>query len=118
MIVCDGFSGNLVLKTAEAASVQIRVLLSDSLARHPLARLGYWMMHKVLRDLLRRTDFREIGGSLLLGLNGIALASHGASNAGTLTQAVVLAQACAEGGLMQALTAEFSRENLEIHASG
>ena len=118
VIVCDGFVGNLVLKTAEAASVQIRVLLKDSLARHPLARLGFWLMHRVLRDLLRRTDYRQIGGSLLLGLNGIAVACHGASNAATLVQAIGMAQDCLKGGLVERLRAEFSRQAVDLPASG
>ncbi|MEE8433665.1 MAG: phosphate acyltransferase PlsX [bacterium] len=118
VIVCDGFVGNLVLKTAEAASMQIRVLLKDSLARHPLARLGYWLMHRVLRDLLRRTDHREIGGSLLLGLDGIAMACHGASNAATLVQAIRMARDCLKGGLVEQLRAEFSRQAVGLPASG
>jgi len=118
VIVCDGFVGNLVLKTAEAAGVQIRVLLKDSLARKPLARLGYWLMQPVLRDLLRRTDHREIGGSLLLGLNGVAVACHGASNAATLVQAIGMAQDCLKGGLVDRLKAEFSPRPVGLPASG
>lgn len=107
VIVCDGFAGNLVLKTAEAASAQIRMLLKDALRRHPLARLGSWLMYGVLRDLLRRTDHREIGGSLLLGLNGIALACHGASNASTLAQAIEMARICVSEKLVAALRSDF-----------
>lgn len=118
VIVCDGFVGNLVLKTAEAASVQIRVLLKDSLVRNPLARLGYWLMQPVLRDLLRRTDYREIGGSLLLGLNGIAMACHGASNAATLEQAIHMARDCVQEGLVEQLRTEFSRQAMDLPASG
>lgn len=118
VIVCDGFVGNLVLKTAEAASLQIRVLLKDSLSRHPMARLGFWLMRSVLRDLLRRTDYREIGGSLLLGLDGIVMACHGASNAATLAQAIHMAQTCLKGGLVNQLRAEFSRPAVDLPASG
>ncbi len=118
VLVCDGFVGNLVLKTAEAAGQQIRVLLKDALARHPIARLGSWLMFGVLRDLLRRTDHREIAGSLLLGLNGIAMACHGGSNATTLTHAIGMARDCVAGDLMGSLRAEFPRDAVGVPASG
>jgi glycerol-3-phosphate acyltransferase PlsX len=110
VLVCDGFVGNLVLKTAEAADTQMRVLMKESIARSPLARLGALLLRGVFRELQRRTDYREVGGSLLLGLNGVALVCHGASNARTLFNAAQVAVRCVEGGLVQALGAEFARQ--------
>lgn len=109
VLVCDGFVGNLVLKTAEAADTQMRLLMKESIARSPLARLGALLMRGVFAELRRRTDYREIGGSLLLGLNGVALVCHGASNARTLSNAVQVAAACVSGRLVEALAAEFAR---------
>jgi phosphate acyltransferase len=109
VLVCDGFVGNLVLKTAEAADAQLRLLMKESIARSPLARLGALLMRGVFAELRRRTDYREVGASLLLGLNGVALVCHGASNARALFNAVQLARACVEGRLVGALGAEFAR---------
>ena len=107
VVVCDGFVGNLVLKTAETVGAQMRLLVRDSTARSPMARLGAWLLQGVQGELLRRTDHREIGGSLILGVNGVAVVAHGASNARSLINAMRLARDCAEGGLVKALAAEF-----------
>ncbi len=109
VLVCDGFVGNLVLKTAEAADTQMRLLMKESISRSLLARLGALLMRGVFSELRHRTDYREVGGSLLLGLNGVALVCHGASNARTLFNAVQVAARCVEGGLVGQLAAELAR---------
>lgn len=111
VIVCDGFVGNLVLKTAEAADAQMRLLMKDSIASSPWSRLGFWLIQGVLREVRRRTDYREVGGSLLLGLGGIALVCHGASNARALENAIATAVRCVQGGLTAALRERFAAEN-------
>jgi phosphate acyltransferase len=117
VLVCDGFVGNLVLKTAEAADTQMRLLMKESIARHPLARLGALLMRGVLGEVRRRTDYREVGGSLLLGLNGVALVCHGASNTRTLVNAAKLAERCVSGRLVEALGAEFARHSAALSAA-
>jgi phosphate acyltransferase len=109
VLVCDGFVGNLVLKTAEAADAQMRLLTKEAIARHPLARLGALLMRGVYGEVRRRTDYREVGGSLLLGLAGVAMVCHGASNARTIFNAVRVAAQCVSGGLVGALEAECER---------
>ena len=108
VIVCDGFVGNLVLKTAEAASLEIRLLIKESTFRSPLARLSYWMSRGIFLDLARRTDYREIGGSLLLGLKGVAMVCHGASNARTIHNAINLASHCSEKRLLEEINGQFN----------
>ncbi|HKI98469.1 MAG TPA: phosphate acyltransferase PlsX [bacterium] len=110
VLVCDGFVGNLVLKTAEAADTQMRLLMKESIARSPVARLGALLMRGVFAELRRRTDYREVGGSLLLGLGGVALVCHGSSNARTLFNAVQVATQCVQGRLVETLGAEFARQ--------
>jgi len=118
VIVCDGFTGNLVLKTAEAAGQQMRMLMNEALAASPWTRLGHWLTRGALQEVRRRTDYREVGGSLFLGLQGVALVCHGASNASTLINAVNLARQCAEANLVEALRAEFLRDGHGATATG
>ena len=101
VIVCDGFAGNLVLKTAEAAGANLRMLLRESIPGSLLARLGHRMMRGFLLDLARRTDYREVGGSPLLGLKGVGIVCHGASNPRTLFNAIRLAVQCVERRLVE-----------------
>jgi glycerol-3-phosphate acyltransferase PlsX len=108
VIVCDGFVGNAVLKTAEGIGQQLRLLTRETLTRSPLGWIGYLLMRRLFAELARRTDYHEVGGSPLLGLNGVAIVCHGSSQARTIASAIVIAQRCAESGLMQALAGELN----------
>lgn len=116
VIVTDGFSGNLVLKTAEAANDQVRALTKEAMARSPLARIGYWFMRGVYRDLERRKDYREIGGSLLLGVKGVVMICHGSSNARALKNAIRAARQVVESGLIERMAVAF-RERVPAAAA-
>lgn len=101
VIVCDGFAGNLVLKTAEAAGANLRMLLRESIPGSLLARLGHRLMRGFFLDLARRSDYREVGGSPLLGLRGVGIVCHGASNPRTLFNAIRLAEQCVQRRLVE-----------------
>ena len=101
VIVCDGFAGNLVLKTAEAAGANLRMLLRESIPGSLLTRLGHRLMRGFFLDLARRTDYREVGGSLLLGLRGVGIVCHGASNPRSLFNGIRLAVQCVERRLVE-----------------
>ena len=103
VIVCDGFAGNLVLKTAEAAGANLRMLLRETIPGSLSARLGHRLMRGFFLDLARRTDYREVGGSLLLGLRGVGIVCHGASNPRTLCNGIRLAVQCVERRLVEAI---------------
>jgi glycerol-3-phosphate acyltransferase PlsX len=116
VIVTDGFSGNLVLKTAEAANDQVRMLTREATALSPLARIGYWLMRGMYRDLERRKDYREIGGSLLLGVNGVVMICHGGSNVRAMRNAIRAARQCVESGLVERMARVF-RERMPAAAA-
>ena len=109
VLVCDGYVGNLVLKTAEAVGGQMRLLTRESLARSPLALLGYWLLRGLMNELSRRTDYHEIGGSPLLGLRKVALVCHGSSGARTIQAALGAAAACVEQDLVRGIIEELAR---------
>lgn len=111
VVVSDGFAGNLVLKTAEAASSEVRLFLRESVFRSPARRLGYWLLRGFFLDLARRTDYREIGGSLLLGLRGVAVVCHGSSNARTIQNALGLAARCAARNLVAEISRDLPRQS-------
>jgi len=82
VVVTDGFTGNVVLKSVEGAAEVIMSMVREEIERAgPLARLGAAFMLKPLRRLKRRTDYAEYGGAPLVGVNGVALICHGGSNA-------------------------------------
>src|ERR1700745_2410453 len=79
VVVCDGFVGNVILKTCESISVAIFKWLKDELTRTPMRKLGAFLARKSFRTIRDKTNYEEYGGSPLLGVNGICIIAHGAS---------------------------------------
>jgi phosphate acyltransferase len=79
VVVCDGFVGNVILKTCESISVAIFAWLKHELARTPMRRLGALLARKSFRTIRDKTNYEEYGGSPLLGVDGICIIAHGAS---------------------------------------
>jgi len=81
VIVCDGFVGNVALKTSEGLAKMISQFLREEFTRGPFSRLAALVALPVLRSLRRRLDPRQYNGASLVGLNGIVIKSHGGTDA-------------------------------------
>ena len=81
VVVCDGFVGNAVLKSAEALAQLLGRMLREELKRSVRRRLGYLFARPAFDALRRRTDYREYGAAPLLGIEGGCFIGHGRSNA-------------------------------------
>ena len=88
VITCDGFIGNLVLKTSEGVASTISQLIKDYIRKSPIAITGALLMRKVFRLLKQEIDYAEIGGAPLIGIKGCAIVSHGKSNARAIENAI------------------------------
>src|SRR4051812_31634474 len=85
VVVTDGFTGNIVLKSVEGAAEAIMSMVREEVMRSGIiAKLGAALMTSALRRLKRRTDYAEHGGAPLLGVDGVALLCHGGSSATAL----------------------------------
>ena len=91
VIVCDGFAGNVAIKTAESLAHAINVLLKRSLTMSPITRLGAWLARDAFRNLRKEVDSAEYGGAPLLGVDGIFIIAHGASSAKAIKNAIRVA---------------------------
>ena len=80
VILCDGFTGNVVLKTAEATASAVFRWLKNELEKTKLRMLGAWIARNAFRAIRRRTNYESYGGSPLLGVNGICIIAHGSSS--------------------------------------
>jgi glycerol-3-phosphate acyltransferase PlsX len=87
--VCDGFAGNLVLKSSEGLARMLLQELRQALARNALSRAGGLLAGPALRRMLARLDPSAHNGAPLLGLNGVAIKSHGAADRKGMTRAIV-----------------------------
>lgn len=89
VIVCDGFTGNLVLKASEGAAKAIGIILKREIYRNGLfAKIGALLMKPALNTLKKTVDYAERGGAPLLGINGCVIISHGKSNANAIKNAI------------------------------
>lgn len=103
VVVCDGFVGNLILKAGEAFGELIMNLITDEVGGNFLTQVLAKFLRPVLRRVKKRFDYAEIGGALLLGVNGIVVIGHGRSNALAIENAIRLAAHAAECGLAESL---------------
>jgi glycerol-3-phosphate acyltransferase PlsX len=81
VVVCDGFTGNVILKTSESAANAISRWLKQELTKNPLRLLGALLLSGGLRALKAKTNKQTYGGAPLLGINGICIIGHGSSDA-------------------------------------
>lgn len=103
VIVCDGFVGNVVLKTGEGLAAAFLSMLQEEISKSMLARLGMVLTVPILRDLKRKMDYTEYGGAPLLGVNGITIIAHGRSNSTAIRNAIGLARDLSEKGIVNAI---------------
>jgi len=109
VIVCDGFVGNVVLKTVEGALISIFDILKDQFDKDWIAKIGALLSYPVYSYLKKKFDHTEYGGALLVGLNGSSIVSHGRSNAKAIKNAIRAAAKIAESGFVKHCTDYFER---------
>lgn len=91
VVLCDGFTGNVVLKTAEATASAVFRWLKRELTSTPLRMLGAWIARNAFRAIRKRTNYENYGGSPLLGVNGICIIAHGSSSPLAIKNAIRVA---------------------------
>ncbi len=88
VVVCDGFTGNIVLKTSEGVADAISKLMKANIKKTPIRIAGALMMKKVFRALKKEIDYSEYGGAPLIGIKGCAIISHGKSTPKAIKNAI------------------------------
>ena len=101
VVVTEGFTGNVALKTAEGTARQIAEYLRAAMSRTLLARLGYLLAKEAFDRLREKMDPRKVNGAVFLGLNGIVIKSHGGTDAEGFAAAIDVGYDMARNGLTQ-----------------
>jgi len=116
VVVTDGFTGNIALKTAEGTATLIRDFLKEAFMQTPLSRIAGLLAYTSLGRLSKRIDPRRVNGGVFLGLNGTIVKSHGSADETGVSAAIKLAFQLAQAGFSDRLAArladamEFRRE--------
>jgi phosphate acyltransferase len=88
VVVCDGFVGNIVLKTSESTAVAVGRWMKQEFRKNPLRMAGALLLSGALRAMKRRLDPEMYGGAPLLGVNGVCIITHGSSSARAIFHAI------------------------------
>jgi glycerol-3-phosphate acyltransferase PlsX len=99
VIVCDGFVGNIMLKTAEGVADTITGLIKQNLRRSLVSITGAVLMRKVFKNLKLKVDYAEYGGAPLLGVKAPVIIAHGKSNAKAIKNAIFQAISVSQSNL-------------------
>jgi glycerol-3-phosphate acyltransferase PlsX len=118
VVVTDGFTGNIALKTAEGTAKQIGEYLRAAMGRSLLARLGAVLAQGAFRALKEKMDPRQLNGGIFLGLNGIVVKSHGGTDATGFASAVDLAYEMASSGVVKRLGSDVSHFHTKLELEG
>jgi glycerol-3-phosphate acyltransferase PlsX len=109
VVVCDGFVGNVFLKTSEGLAKMLGDFLKEEYTRGPLSRLAAAVSLPVIRRFRTRVDHRRYNGAALLGLRGIVVKSHGSADRFAFATALQRAAAEASHGLLERIGEEIAR---------
>jgi len=99
VVVCDGFIGNILLKTAEGVADTIVTLIKNNLRRSLVSIAGAVLMRKVFKSLKLKVDYAEYGGAPLIGVKAPVIIAHGKSNAKAIKNAIFQAITAADSNL-------------------
>ena len=115
VVVCDGFAGNVLLKSIEGTAMFMGSLMSRMFKKNVLSKLAALMVMKDIKAFKKLLDYREIGGTQFLGIKKPVIKAHGSSDALAFRNAVKQAMEAAEGDitadLEQSLAAMKAKEN-------
>jgi len=111
VVACDGFVGNVVLKTIESTARGIGRWMKQEFAGNPVRMAGALLLSGALRVIKSRTDPEMYGGALLLGVNGVCIITHGASSARAFYHAIRVAGESVDHQLNRSIVEEVAGRN-------
>jgi glycerol-3-phosphate acyltransferase PlsX len=106
VVVCDGFVGNVVLKTSESTARAIAHWMKLEFTRNPIRLLGALLLRGAVQNMKRRMDPEMYGGAPFLGANGICIKTHGSSSRRAVFHAIRVAAESVHHHLNQCITEE------------
>jgi glycerol-3-phosphate acyltransferase PlsX len=117
VVVCDGFVGNIVLKTLESFAKGLAVWLKSEISKNPKRMLGGMLAKNALRTIARRMDPDARGGAPLLGLNGTIIKAHGSARERAIMNAIGLSTQAVQNRINQLIQSEAAQANAAVAAA-
>ena len=117
VIVCDGFTGNSILKASEGLARATYHWLKEAFTRNPIRQTGAFLAKEAFRDLKKISDSEEFGGAPLLGIRGVCIIGHGASTPKAIKNAIRLADTYLKHGLTDRIVKRINECGIAIKHS-
>ncbi len=109
VVVCDGFSGNVLIKSIEGTAMFMGSLLKKMFRKSAFSKVGYLLCKSGVQDMMKLMDYREIGGTQFLGIQKPVIKAHGSSDALAFRNAVKQAMEAARGDFTRQLAEDLAR---------
>lgn len=107
VVVCDGYSGNIALKSCEGTALSMFSMIKDGIMSGGLrAKIGYFLLKPVFKGIKKRMDYNDNGGAVLLGLEKIIVKSHGSSKAKAIKNSILQVKRLSEGKVVETIENE------------
>ena len=103
VVVTDGFTGNVLVKSAEGMAKMMKEFIREEIYRTPISKLGGLLAKGAFERISKRTDYSEYGGAALLGVDGVVIIGHGRSNARAVRSALRVAAQAVERQVVEAI---------------
>lgn len=103
VIVCDGFVGNVLIKSVEGTAVMLGKMLKETVTKSFKTKIGALLMKKELKGFKSSMDYQAIGGAVFLGVKKILVKGHGSSNALSVKASIFTAKTLAENNLVSSI---------------
>lgn len=117
VVVTDGFSGNIALKSAEGAARLVGGWMKDAVKTNLLSKLGGLLMMRELKHLRKRIDPSSVNGGVFLGINGVVVKSHGGADAAGVASAIKIASNLAGHSFIENMAKRVSKAMADIEAN-
>jgi len=117
VVTCDGFVGNILLKTSEGLAESIGKMLKEELEKSLLSKVGYLLARQSFKNLKKKVDYSEYGGAPFLGINGVGFICHGSSNPNAIKNAIKFAGEYVSNRVNKHLLEEFEK-NRDLQGLG
>ncbi len=118
VVVCDGFVGNIVLKTSESLAVAMFSMLKRELMHNAKRKLGAFLAQNAFHAIRKRMDPEAYGGAPLLGFKGMVFKAHGSARERAVTSALRITAEAVQHQVNQTIAREIARANEKLAATG
>lgn len=110
VVVCDGFTGNIFLKSSEGMAKMMSAMMKSAFKKNLWTKIGYLHVKSGIQEMVETMDYKSTGGAMLLGINGVVVKAHGNSDAYAFRCALNVAKNLVDGNIVSRISEGLKNE--------